>query len=836
MSTDPMSEREAPERRSLAAKVLRILALAAGGALLAAAGVVALFVYFGRDLPPFEAVTDYRPPQVTRVFDRTGAPVVEFFHERRTVVPIERIPKVLKQAVIAAEDASFYQHKGLDYLGIARALLKDVTHLRASQGASTITQQVVKNLVLSPERSVARKVKEAVLSRRLEQNLSKDEILSIYLNHILFGHLRYGVEEASRFFFNKPVEKLALGEAALLAGLPQSPAPLSPINHPDRAKARQTYVLRQMAENHFITREEAEEEIKRPLAIAPRAFKPVGPYYAEEVRRALVARYGEQQVYEGGLRVEVGMDRRLQELCDAALKHGLEEVDHRFGFKPAALSVDAKALAAARPKLEARERAALTRKPGRKSELLWDFSRATAEALQSPEGLLDAVDEEPLEPGATVVAPVLSAGDAEALVDLGMRKGVLAFEPMKWARPYSVKWTDPPKKASEVVSAGQLVRVRVLELPKAGAKPGDEAPVPLALAPVPQVQGALVSVDPTTRHVLALAGGYDFALSAFNRATQAKRQPGSAFKPFVYAAALASGKFTTASLVNDAPELIRDPWTGKEWKPQNFEKDVYEGPLTLREALSKSKNTVSVRLVEAVGPQAVIDLARRAGIDSPLPETMTLALGTAEVSPLELANAYATFAALGKRASPILIIRVVDPSGKVLESHVAAPEETLSPAVAYVTTSLMRSVVEMGTGVQASELRRPVAGKTGTTSEARDAWFSAFTPDLVATAWVGFDDHSSLGATLTGGAAALPIWLEFMKGATEGRPRLEFTEPPGVESVRIDPQSGLRAAEGAPGREEVFVEGTSPKEVAARPGEADPGMLFLEDGGGRRRP
>lgn len=843
MAIDAMNEhgtqKAAPPpevRRSFARRLLRLLALGAGGALLGVAGVVGAFAYHGRDLPPFQALTDYRPPQVSRVFDRNGVQVAEFFHERRTLVPIERIPLVLKQAVIAAEDSSFYEHKGLDYAGIARALLKDAAHFRLAQGASTITQQVVKNLVLSPERSVARKIKEAILARRIEQNLSKDEILYIYLNHMLFGHVRYGVEEASRFFFDKPVEKLTLGEAALLAGLLQSPAKLSPINHPDRAKARQTYVLRQMAENRFISRQEAEEEIERPIALAPRGFRSVGPYYAEEIRRTLVARYGEELVYEGGLRVEVGMDRHLQELCDAALKRGLEEVDRRFGLKPPALSVDAKVLAAARPRLEARERTVGTRRSGPRPELAWDFGHATAESLESPDGLVDVVDQEVLEPGAVVVAPVASVGEGEAIVDLGSRKGVIAFEQMKWARPYSVKWTEPPKKASDVLAAGQLARVRVLELPIPGPKAGDPPPVLLALAPVPQVQGALVAVDPATRHVLALAGGYDFALSAFNRATQAKRQPGSAFKPFVYAAALASGKFTTASIVNDAPELIRDPWTGKAWKPQNFEKDVYEGPLTLREALSKSKNTVSVRLVESIGPQAVIDLARRVGIDSPLPETMTLALGTAEVSPLELANAYATFTALGKRAAPILITRVVDASGQVLEAHLAAPEETLPPAVAYVTTSLMRSVVEMGTGVQAGELRRPVAGKTGTTSDSRDAWFSAFTPDLVATAWVGFDDHGSLGSSLTGGLAALPIWLEFMKGATEGRPRLEFPEPPGVEVVRIDPRSGLRAAEGAPGRQEVFVEGTSPTEVAVRPGEADPNMLFLEDGGGRRRP
>lgn len=838
--------------RSFRQRLVRLILVIFGLLALGTGSVVGLFVYYGRDLPTFAALADYRPPQVSRIYDRQGRPAGEFFHERRTVVPKEKIPKLLKQAVVAAEDANFYNHRGLDYFGIARALFQDVRHMRLAQGASTITQQVVKNMILTPERKLARKVKEAILSQRLEQNLTKEDILWLYLNHIYFGDLRYGVEEAAQYFFGKSVDKLSLGEAALLAGLPQSPQRLNPRRHPERAKTRQSYVLRQMAENGFITRAQAEAEIARPIACVPEPPPAPGAYYAEEVRKSLVERYGEQLVYEGGLRVEVGMDRELQAEADKALHAGLEEVDHRFGLRAPELTLPAGAVEKLRSRIFGGDRAA--------AAVAWDFSRvrerdlspAAGEKIEAIEGPQPPGDEAPkshlerlveeklLEPGATLVAPVLSASDDAVLFDLGAHQGVIPFERMKWARPYSPdQWTNPPKKASEVLSTGQLVRVRVLEVPKSLAAPAGKGSPPaekvqLELAPVPLVQGALVSIDPQTREVVALAGGYDFAASSFNRATQAHRQPGSSFKPFVYAAALASGKYTVASILNDAPFVSHD--AAKPWNVHNFERDAFEGPMDLREALAKSKNTVSVRLIEAVGVQAVIDMAARAGIASKIPEYPSIALGTAEVTPLELCNAYATVDALGKRAEPILIVRVSDASGKVLEEHHAVPEETIPPAVAHVLTSMMQSVIEMGTGIGASELHRPIAGKTGTTSDNGDTWFSAFSPDLVATVWVGFDKPGQkLGRRETGGTTSLPIWLRYMKAALDSRPRLEFPVPPGVESVRIDPRSGLRAVDGAPGRSEVFVEGTAPKDFAPRPGEASPGMLFLEDGG-RGRP
>ncbi len=829
-------------RRALIA-ALRLLMWGLGLAALGLAGVVALFLYYGRELPDFEKLTDYRPPQVTRVHDRHGVPIAEFFHERRTVVPIEKIPRVLKQAVLAAEDANFYEHAGLDYLGIVRAVLMDVRHMKLAQGASTITQQVVKNMVLSSERSIARKVKEAILARRLEQNLSKDEILFLYLNHIYFGHHRYGVEEAARFYFGKSVDQLSLGEAAVLAGLPQSPGRLSPLRDPQKSKARQTYVLGRMAENGFITRAQADAEIKRPILVAKDAFEPVGPYYAEEVRKQLVERYGEQVVYAGGLRVEIGMDRAMQKLADASLRSGLEEVDRRFGYRAPAVSVDEKLMNEARPKLaEMLQKRLPTRESGSRPETVWDFASVDAERAKRADTLVGAVDIRALDVGMVLVAPVVSVGKDEVTVDLGGRRGVIPFESMKWARKYSPgKWTAAPKEPADVLAPGQLARVKVKAVPPkpdrvAAGKPaaGDE-PLQLELDQVPLVQGALVVIDPATRDVVALSGGYDFSRSAFNRATQARRQPGSVFKPFVYAAALASGKFTTASILNDAPETIRDPWTGKAWRPQNYEKDVFDGPMMLREALARSKNTISVRLIKSVGPQAVIDMARRAGINSDLPENLTLALGTGEVTPLELTNSYATLATLGQRADPVLIRRVTDPDGKVLEEHRPSPEETIPPTVAFITTSLMQSVVEMGTATRARELGREVAGKTGTASGHRDAWFAGYTPSLVATSWVGFDDHSPIGRSETGGGASLPIWLGFMREALKDAPRETFTAPPGIEQVRIDPSTGHRSAEGAPGRLELFVEGTAPQEIAVRPGEANPGLLFLEDGGGAIR-
>lgn len=866
-------------------KRLRRLLLAALALLLAGFAALAGLLYaYGRDLPGFAALTDYDPPQVSKVFDRNGVQIAEFFRERRTVVPIGEIPEVMRQAIVSAEDGNFYAHAGLDYLGILRALLVDLKEMRLAQGASTITQQVIKNMVLSPERSFDRKIKEAILARRLEQNLSKDELLWLYLNHIYFGHGRYGIGEAARFYFDKAPMELSLGEAAMLAGLPQSPNRLSPLRNPARAKRRQRYVLEQMAINGFIAREEAEREMARPIAAVGREVEPIGQHYVEAIRRQLIARYDHKVLHEGGLRIEVAMDARLQKLAEAAVAEGLEAQERRAGlgrprgvldverwealraaFAVAAAPKPIRALPVGQPISmgapqsagNASAAAGDVSPEGDGADEIelprvgWDFgSLSIAELASACEGqgsrgagegtfdalaLADKLSGVPLVPGATLVAP-LKAADARALhVDLGGAVGRIDRSTLGWA--------NLGKKAA--LPAGGLYRVRVRKahpkLPKrAPPLAGDElAEIPLDLVPLPSMQAALVAIEPRTRRVLALDGGYDFASSQFNRATQARRQPGSSFKPIVYGAALESGRFTLASILNDAPDLHRDPWTGQEWRPQNYERGVYEGPMGLREALTKSKNTISVRLIEAIGPEAVIDFARRVGIASPLPSNLTLALGTGEVTPLEMANAYATFAAQGRRAEPALLLSVRDKHGALIERASASAEEVVSPGVAFLVTSLMQSVIEAGTGRRAAALARPVAGKTGTASENRDAWFVGFTPDLVAVVWVGRDNHKPLGRGGTGAGAALPIWLDFMEAALAGTPASDFERPEEIEEVRIDPESGKRIAAAAEagaggqpaGRLEYFVAGTAPEEIATPEGEADPRFFLLEESG-----
>ncbi len=865
-------------RRWIGRLALAFAALVAIGAV----AVTAVFYAYGRDLPGFEAVTDYDPPQVTKVFDQNGVQIAEFFRERRSVVPLEEIPPVMRQAMVSAEDGNFYAHDGLDYLGILRALIIDLKEMRLAQGASTITQQVIKNMVLSPERSFARKIREAILARRLEQNLSKDELLSIYLNHIYFGHGRYGIGEAARFYFDKAPRELDLGEAALLAGLPQSPNNLSPLRNPARAKRRQRYVLDQMALNGFITRQEAEREMARPIAAVGREVESVGPHYVEAIRRQLLHRYGHQRLHEGGLRVEVAMDARLQKAAQAAVARGLEALERKRGLLPPQHVLHPEAWQAMRSKfvasagekplralpvgepisLEEASSAAggdMKERTGEAADeaqtevappvVGWDFARLPlADLARLCAGQDVAFDEasrafaaswgskiarQRLEPGVTLVAP-LKGVDARALsIDLGGAVGRVDRASLSWARL-------GPKTPLPV---GGLYRVRVLaEHPRPSKKARrlseEEArQVPLELVPLPTVQAALVAIDPATRRVLALDGGYDFASSQFNRATQARRQPGSSFKPIVYGAALESGRFTLASVLNDAPDLHRDPWTGKQWRPQNYERDVYEGPMSLRTALAKSKNTVSVRLIEAIGPEAAIDFARRVGIASPLPGNLTLALGTGEVTPLELANAYATFAAMGESAEPAFLLSVRDKNGELLERASAVGEEVVSPGVAFLVTSMMQSVVEEGTGRRAAELGRPVAGKTGTASENRDAWFVGFTPELVAVVWVGRDNHKPLGRGGTGAAVALPIWLDFMRAALVDRPVMAFPRPDDIEEVRVDPVSGGRvsleaiaaAGDTPPGRLEFFVSGTAPEEIATPEGVADPRFFLIEE-------
>lgn len=830
----------------------RLLVLALAGLLLVVIVSVGAYLYFSRDLPSAEALKTWRPPQVTKATCRDGSTCAEFYVERRTWVDITTMPPHVRDAFLAAEDADFYKHEGLDYVGIIRSALKNLRPGGQKSGASTISQQACRRLMLTQERTLSRKIREWILTPRMEQTLTKDEILNLYVNTIYFGHNRYGVEEAALFYFGKHAKDLSLGEAAVLAGTVQLPHRINPVTNIVKAKKRQRYVLGQLARHGFVKQEIIDAEIEKPIVLGPRPPTPVGAYYAEDVRKALVARYGEKAVLEGGLRVQIAMDPKLQAAAEASVRAGLELVDQRHGYRGPVGAVDKARFEALRPLLEQRLAEAGKRKPDERfvADLgaLKNLKPPEIEEGADPQADPDEAEPEPDEPtasedqklaraigvrtlaeGLDTVGWVAAVDDAKgtALVDLIGAKAQVDFASVKWARRRDgAKVGAFPAKISEVFQQGELVRVRL----------GKNVPASqlfsATIAQVPAVQGALLAIDPKDRAVVALVGGYDFATSAFNRATQAKRQPGSSFKPFLYGTAIETQKFSPTSIVNDAPEAIRDPFTGKMWKPQNYEKGGFEGPITLRTALTKSKNTVSVRLIEAVGPDAVIAFAGKAGIHSTLPQNLTLALGTGEVSMVEIANAYTTLQTNGLYAEPVMIVKVADAKGTVLEEHHAAPEPALPPAVAFVTTSLMRSVVEEGTATAVLELNRPAAGKTGTAQEFRDAWFSGFTADFVASAWVGFDDHEPIGPGETGGKAALPLWLSFMKVAHQGLPPRDFTVPDGVTQVRIDPQTQLLAGKAVPGRPEWFLAGTEPTTETNGPNAADPNDFMLHDGKG----
>lgn len=901
----------APRPRSRLRRVVRWVFLTGlFFSLLAVAGVAGLFAWHARDLPSFESLRDYSPPQVTKLVTPDGDLVGEIFAERRTVVPIDQIPPVVVQALISAEDANFFEHRGVDWVGIIKAALDNLRPGGRLRGASTITQQTVKTFLLSSERKLSRKIKEAILAQRIERNLTKDEILFLYLNQIDFGARRFGIEEASLHYFGKSVRDVELGEAALLAAIPNAPSRLNPRRHLKRARERQAYVLRRMAENGYITAEVAQREIDRPLRLAPLPPRKPGAYYVEEVRRQLVERFGAEFVERAGLRVTVAMNPRAQAAAEEALRETLREVDKRQGYRGPLGKLSEEAWSALRgargptapeePDPEEREEAA----PG--GERILDLRHVDTTVLEAgindPEQLARAnraVLEVPLLPGSEVVARVRAVTAKDAEFDLGGYVGTLALKEAAWARPWRPESaTAAPKSMEKVLSPGDLALVRVVSLTScpsggkvasnAGAEPKKaEAPCPravLALEQEPRVEGALVSIDPATRDVVALVGGYDHRRSPFNRATQALRQPGSAFKPFVYAAALETGRFTPRTVVYDTPELIRDRWTGKRWEPRNFDRDAFAGPLSLRDSLAQSKNTVAVKLVADIGREPgvgedeaqdrglahVREVARRAGIDSPLPQSLTAALGSGEVIPLEFVNAYATLADGGRWSAPALIHRVTDPQGNILYERIATPEQPPLPArprspdaaeespedtearpegevfplaaepveqpgpyegrgvradVAFVLLQMMRSVVESpgGTARSLQSLGRPVAGKTGTASEHRDAWFVGFTSELVAGVWVGFDDHAPLGPRETGGNAAAPAWLRFMKQAQELFPARPWEMPEGVVSVDIDPRTGLLAPDFAPYVErEVFISGTEPTEPSPPPDLATP--------------
>ncbi|GAC1347299.1 MAG: PBP1A family penicillin-binding protein [Myxococcales bacterium] len=796
-------------RRAISAALLLVAA--------SAISLVLAAVLIAREIPAMESVRDYQPFVATKVVTQDGAAVGNFFREKRTVVRMDQVPQVLVQAVISAEDKDFYKHPGFNLLAMVRAVVVDALSGRKRLGASTITQQVVKNFFLTPDKKLKRKLKELILAARLERNLSKDDILFLYLNQINFGKAHYGVEEAALYYFGKHVGEIRLGEAALIAGLPQNPSRLNPRRHPDNAKRRQVYVLDRMLANHYIGQKEHDAEVARPLLLPPVPEDPPGAWYLDEVRRQLIAQFGQSAVETAGMTVEVAMDVRLQAAAEQAVQEGLRAVDKRQGYRGPLAKVARNKVGELLAGLGTLiEHAA----PVPDALLVADLGAIAERGPIAPDAAARSARVRPLSQDRLYAGVVTAVGAHEARVALGPgAEGSVPFSTMGWARRFKPEGrTAAPGSPADVVAVGDVIEVRATRVELARDRPGPKrlARLDLSLEQRPLVQGAFAAIDPKTRGVLALVGGYQYDAdkSAFNRATQAKRQPGSAFKPFLYAAALDTGKFTPITRVDDSPEVINDPWTGKAWKPQNFEKDEFAGRITLREALAQSKNTVAVKLLIDLGLDKVRAQARAAGLSSDIPQSFTAALGTGEVGILELINAYTTLDAQGRRASPVLIRKVTARDGSLMLAARDDAVQEMRPETAYLTADLMRSVIDSneGTAHSLSALERPVAGKTGTASEHRDGWFIGFTPSLVAGGWVGFDDHRLMGSYETGGHCAGPIWLSWTRAALLDKPVEPWpAPPPGVTELRVNRNTGLLARENDPfGVREVFMAGTEP--------------------------
>ncbi|MGE4342945.1 MAG: penicillin-binding protein 1A [Geoalkalibacter sp.] len=770
------------------------LALAAA-ILIPAVALVGAYYYVSASLPKVDTLSDYRPPIITRVYSSNGEIIAEYFKERRIVVPVERMPQQLIQSFVAAEDANFFEHEGIDLPSIARAALKNLRAGGIVQGGSTITQQVAKSLLLTPERKFSRKFKEAILAWRMEQRLSKEGILYLYLNQIYLGHGAYGVQAAAENYYNKNVEDLTLAECAMLAGLPQAPSRYSPYRNFERAKVRQEYVLDRMVKEGFIDAAQAAQAFEQAIEIHPRENRYIRDtaYFTEQVRRYLENRFGEEVLYTQGLEVHTSMDLDQQLAAQAAVRENLRAHDKRRGFRgPLDILTE---------------------------EQVGDF---LAEQMESTfaDGLTAVAE--------PVRAVVTGSTKSTVKLRLGRWQAVFDKQQAKWAGPIEVVSADAASSGNvdggkTRLPLGSVVEVRILSAAEA-----NKGPLRVELEQAPLAQGALVAMDPKTGLVTAMVGGADFSQSQFNRAVQAQRLPGSAIKPIIFAAALDKG-YTPATMILDNPLIYREQAESgelNEWKPKNYE-NKFHGMTSLREALAHSRNVVTVKILEDIGVGYAINYARKLGIESPLTRDLTLALGSSAVTPMEMATAFSVFANGGVRVSPAYIERIEDRDGRVIESIDPAdfsqglqadqrllrqePVRVISPETAYLITNLMESVVQEGTGWRARALGRPVAGKTGTTNDLKDAWFVGYVPQLLAVSWVGYDQERPLGYQETGSRAAAPAWVEFMQSALREVPPRHFTVPDSIEFAPIDPDNGLLAVEDDPDLSiEAFAPGTAP--------------------------
>ena len=719
-------------------------------------------------LPSLETLTDYQPKIPLRVFSADGHLIGEFGEERRAVVTIAEVPKQMIAAILAAEDERFYQHGGVDYVGVARAALSNFASGGVRQGASTITMQVARNFFLSKEKTLTRKFNEMLLAFKIEHNLNKDQILELYLNQIYLGQRAYGFAAAAQAYFGKPLAKLSLAEHAMLAGLPKAPSRFNPVANLKRAKLRQQYVLRRMHELGMITDEQVADAEEAPINVKRDVgdFAARAEHFAEMVRQAMYERYRDE-AYTRGFRVHTTLSIRDQEAAYAAVRRGVQEYDRRHGYRGPEAFVD------------------LPAKP-------------TEEVLE--DALQDAADS-----GDVYPAVVLEAGPKRVKV---YRKGGETVNITEDGLKFAARMLGEKVNPGQRIRRGAIVRIQ------------EDAKGRWHIAQLPLVEAGIVAVDPRTGAIRALVGGFDFNRNQYNHVTQALRQPGSSFKPFIYSAALEKG-FTAATVINDAPLMFTAAQTGSEpWEPRNYD-GKFDGPMRLRTALVRSKNLVSVRILQAISPHYAQDYITRFGFNPKMhPPYLTMALGAGNVTPMQMASAYSVFANGGYRVPPYFIERVVDARGNlVMETLPQRAGETAERVIdarnAFIMSSIMRDVVRMGTGARAMKLgRNDLAGKTGTTNDFIDAWFCGYNASLVAVSWIGFDTPQTLGRNETGASAALPIWMAYMGVALQGVPEQLFSPPPGVMTARVDPDTGFRVADGQAGITDFFYQEFQPPESA----------------------
>lgn len=740
-------------------------------------GIVATYFYLEPKLPSTEVLKDVQFQVPLRVFSRDGKLIAEFGEKRRIPLTYEELPEQLIKSFLAAEDNRFFEHPGVDYQGIIRAAMQLLLTGEKKQGGSTITMQVARNFFLTPEKTYIRKLNEIFLALRIERELSKEKILELYLNKIYMGHRSYGVGAAAQVYYGKSVSELNLAQMAMLAGLPKAPSANNPVTDPTRALERRNYVLGQMKRLAYITEDEFQRSVREPVTarIHSAKIEVDAPYVAEMVRADMFERHGEN-AYTDGYSVYTTIDARLQVAANSALRNALQDYDVRHGYRGAVKKFDINQIS-----------------ENRELDLLLKEYSSIANLLPA---IVTKVEENRIE---------VYLGDG--------KREIIDWKGLEWARAYkSESYQGPaPNRANEIVSIGDLVRIIAEEKGK------DKH---LRLAQLPEVEGAFVSLDPEDGALRAVVGGYDFYNSKFNRVTQAMRQPGSGFKPFIYSAALDAG-FTPASLINDAPVVFDDPSLEGTWRPENYSGKFF-GPTRLRYALTKSRNLVSIRLLRAMGLPYALEYVARFGFDATkLPNNLSLALGSAVVTPLQMASAYAVLANGGYRVETYLIERIEDAQGNILvkanpvrvctscgndgsderedrddqsEANRIAPR-VISAQNHYLLISMMQDVIRRGTATKARELgREDLAGKTGTTNDQKDAWFNGFNRSHVAIAWVGFDSAKPLGRGEVGGKAALPAWIEYMEEALKGVAEQPLVMPPGIVTVRIDPTTGKRAS------------------------------------------